>query len=234
MYDNSNLEVRCRALWAEVLCALESRVCSINDYVRDARTHLECQMINGDAVQIALPTANRSVVAVLDLTDHAIRVNEFVGDTFHNGSSLPLSLLGDGNVYVTAGQSLMGNAMAVARQLMAVLLPDVEKEVSEAHVDQYRSWAAAIITERAKRIAIRVPIEIQTENAIHPASTLDMSELGVKIQSAAQLDRGNYVTIFRGTLGSFFRVVWAKKNDEGTCAGLVCLNPPVEWAEQAV
>jgi hypothetical protein len=234
MYDNSNLEIRCRALWADVLCALESRVFSINDYVRDSRSQLDCQMLNSDAVQIGLPTANRSVIAVLDLNEHVIRVNEFLGDTFHAGSTLPLALLGDGNVYVTAGQALMGNAMAVARQLMSVLLPDSEKEVTETKVDQYRSWAAAIITERAKRIPICLPIEIQTETAIHPASTLDMSEVGVKVQSTAQLDRGNYVTIFRGTLGSFFRVVWAKRNAEGTCAGLVCLNPPLEWADSVV
>ena len=233
MYDNSNLEVRCRALWAEVLCALESRVCLINDYVRDSRSHLDCQMLDANTVQIGHPSANRSVISVLDLNEHSIHINEFHGEELSTSSKLPFALLGDGNVYVTAGLSLMGDPMAVARQMMSVLLPD-ERVASEADVDEYRSWASAIITERVPRIPLRLPIEIQTESAIHPASTLNVTTEGVKIQSAALLDRGNYVTVFRGTLGSFFRVVWTEKNDEGTCAGLVCLNPPLEWAENVV
>lgn len=232
MYDNSNLAVRCRALWADVLCAVESRVWSINDFVRDPHAHLECQMLSGDAVMIEHPTINRTLVASLDLEDHAIAVREYEGDTMKIGSKLPFALLGDGHVYVTSGQSLMGDPMAVARQLMSVLLSNSESGTTPEQIQEYRSWASALMAARARRTAICLPIEIQTDTALYPASTLDMSTVGVRVQSNAELDRGNYVTIFRGTLGSFFRVVWAEKTDEGTKAGLVCLNPPLEWAEQ--
>jgi hypothetical protein len=231
MYDNSNLEIRCRALWADVLCAVESRVWSINDYVHDTRTHLDCHMISSDSVEIHHPSVERTVIATLDLDEHAIHIKEFDGGTLSVGSKLPFALLGDGNVYVTNGQSLMGDPMAVARQLMSVLLASSAVPSSDTQVDQYRSWAAALMTARARRTPIKLPIEIQTENSVYPASTLDLSAIGAKVQSTANLDRGNYVTIFRGTLGSFFRVVWSEKTEQGTRAGLVCLNPPLEWAE---
>jgi hypothetical protein len=231
MYDNSNLEVRCRALWAEVLCAVESRVYSINDYVRNSEARLGCQMLSGETVEIVHPRVNRTLHASLDLKDHAIDIKEFDGDMLTAGTRLPFALLGDGNIYVTAGKSLMGDPMAVARQLMSVLLSKSEEPSSSSEVEQYRSWASALMTARARRVPINLDIEIQTETALHPASTLDLSPVGVKVQSSAALDRGNYVTIFRGTLGSFFRVVWAEPTDQGTRAGLVCLNPPLEWAE---
>ncbi len=234
MYDNSNLAVRCRALWADVLCAIESRVSSINDYVKDSRSHLECRMLDADSVEIDHPSIKRSLIATLDLKQHALNVMEFEENTLRFTSTLPLAMLADGNVYVTSGLSLMGDAMAVARQLMSVLLPNTAEAPPEAAVGQFRSWASALMTERARRVQIRLPIEIQTETALYPASTLDLSNVGVKVQSNADLDRGNYVTVFRGTLGSFFRVVWTEKTEEGTKAGLVCLNPPLEWAESLV
>jgi hypothetical protein len=234
MYDNPNLETRCRALWAEVLCAVESRIFSINDYVRNSGGRLGCQMVSGETVEIAHPEVNRTVRATLDLRDHAIRISEFEGETLTTGTRLPFALLGDGNVYVTSGNALMGDPMAVARQLMSVLLSNSEEATSSADVAQYRSWASALMPARARRIEMNLPIEIQTEEALHPASTLDLSTVGVKVQSTAALNRGNYVTIFRGTLGSFFRVIWAEPSDQGTRAGLICLNPPLEWAEAAL
>ena len=234
MYDNSNLEVRCRALWADVLCAVESRVSSLNEYARNARTQLDCQMLTSDSLKIDYPAVHRSVVATLDLQEHAIQIHEFEGEEVSFDSKLPFAMLADGNVYVTDGLSLLGDSMAVARQMITALLTNPNSRKSAADLDPYRSWASALITVRAPRTQIRLPIEIQTENALHPASTLDMSVVGVKVQSTAELDRGNYVTIFRGTLGSFFRVVWSEKTREGTRAGLICLNPPLEWAENMV
>ena len=235
MYDNSNLAIRCRALWADVLCAVESRVWSINDYVHDSRSHLDCHMLNSDSVQIEHPSGRRTLIATLDLDEHAIFINEFTEGTLSVGSKLPFAMLGDGNVYVTSGQSLMGDPMAVARQLMAVLLSNSDESSSTTQIDEYRSWASALMTARARRTPIKLAIEIQTENSVYPASTLDLSTIGAKVQSStAKLERGNYVTIFRGTLGSFFRVVWAEKAEQGTRAGLVCLNPPLEWAEDVI
>jgi hypothetical protein len=232
MLDNSNLEMRCRSLWADVLCAVESRVSSINDYVRKSGTRLDCQMISGETVEIAHPQADRTLRASLDLHDHAIHIYEFESGNLTSGSRFPFALLGDGNVYVTNGQTLMGDSMAVARQLMSVLLSKPEEAIAPADVEHYRSWASSLKPARgAQRVAMNLPIEIQTEEALHPASTLDLSTVGVKVQSAGTLDRGNYVTIFRGTLGSFFRVVWSEPTDHGTRAGLICLNPPLEWAD---
>jgi hypothetical protein len=231
MYDNSDLAVRCRALWADVLCAVESRVCSINEYMRDPHTRLECQMLSADSLGIRQPSVDRILVANLDLEEHAIQIKEFHDGTLTVESKLPFALLGDGNVYATNGLSLLGDATAVARELVAVLLAGDAKPAPDPEVDEYRSWTAALITPRPRRVPITLPIEIQTETALHPASTIDLSPAGVQVQSSADLDRGNYVTIFRGTLGSFFRVIWAEKNEAGTRAGLVCLNPPLEWAE---
>lgn len=233
MYDNSNLAIRCRALWADVLCAVESRVWSINDYVHDSHSQLGCHMLNSDSVEIEHPSVKRTLIATLDLEEHAIHVKEFQEGTLSVGSKLPFAMLGDGNVYVTNGKSLMGDPMAVARQLMSVLLSNSDM-IPGANLDQFRSWASALMTARARRMAIQLPIEIQTENSLYPASTIDLSTVGVKVQSTATLDRGNYVTVFRGSLGSFFRVVWSEKTDQGTRAGLVCLNPPLEWAEATV
>ena len=234
MYDNSNLELRCRSLWAEVLSAVESRVWSINDYVNDPRTRLDCQMLGSDSLLIQHPTVSRTLIATLDLKEHAIDLKEFDDGHESLGSKLPFALLGDGNVYVTNGQSLMGDPMAVARQLISVLLSSSTQTTTQSEIGEFRSWASAIMTARARRIPVRLPIEIRTETSLHPASTVDLSSVGVKVESSAALDRGNYVTIFRGTLGSFFRVVWAEKTEEGSRAGLVCLNPPLEWAELAV
>ena len=232
MYDNSKLAVRCRALWADVLCAVEARVFSVNEYVKNPRSRLECHMINGDAVEIDQPAVLRRLVATLDLNEHSIQVNEFQEETPVASTKLPLAMLADGDVYVTSGLSLLGDAMAVARHLITLLLSSPTEQALEPDVDQFRSWATALITVRPPRTAIQLPIEIQTETALYPASTLDLSEVGVKVQSNADLGRGHYVTVFRGTLGSFFRVVWTEKTQDGTRAGLVCLNPPLEWTAQ--
>ena len=117
--------------------------------------------------------------------------------------------------------------------MISMLLSNPAETRPAPDVDQFRSWASALIAVRPPRTVIKLPIEIQTETALYPASTLDMSSVGVKVQSNADLDRGHYVTVFRGTLGSFFRVVWTEKTQEGTRAGLICLNPPLEWAETA-
>lgn len=229
--DNMNLEVRCRALWADILCAVESRVFSINDYARDTRTQLECQMISGESLEIVHAQANRAILATLDLEDHSIRIKEKDGDMITVGAKLPFVILGDCDIYVTSGRVLLGDASAVARQLMSILLANPDEVTHSAEMNEYRAWASALITARAPRIEMALPIEIQTEDAIHPASTVDLSPVGVKVESPGVLDRGKYVTIFRGSLGSFFRVVWSEQTETGTRAGLVCLNPPMEWAE---
>jgi hypothetical protein len=231
MYDNTNLAIRCRALWADILCAIESRVWSVNDYVRDSHARLECQMLNADAVQIEHPSAGRTLVASLDLNEHGIQIKEYQDSEPTVSNKLPFAMLGDGNVYVTNARALLGDAMAVARELISVLLSSVPESATPEQLDQFRSWASALMTARAFRTQIRLPIEIQTETAIYPASTIDLSSVGAKVESKADLDRGNYVTVFRGTLGSFFRVVWTEKTPEFTRAGLVCLNPPLEWLD---
>ena len=80
MYDNSNLAVRCRALWADVLCAVESRVFSVNEYVKNPHNHLQCHMVNADSVEIDYPSVKRRLLATLDLNEHAIQINEFHED----------------------------------------------------------------------------------------------------------------------------------------------------------
>jgi PilZ domain len=233
MYDNSSLEIRCRSLWADILCAVESRVWSINDYVRGSKSELNCQMLGSNSVQIEHLSGKRTLIATLDLVEHAIHIKEFQDGALTVGSKLLFALLGDGNIYVTHGRTLLGDPMAVARQLMSVLLSNsLAPSTSDVQIDQYRSWASAIITPRLQRMPITLPIEIQTADALFPGSTVDLSPVGLKVQAEAALDRGNYVTVFRGTFGSFFRVVWSEKTEDGTLAGLVCLNPPLEWAEE--
>jgi hypothetical protein len=233
MSENSNLAVRCRALWAEVLCAVESRVWSLNSYLKSSRDRLECRMLDGDSLEIEYPALKRRLIATLDLKEHAIAIQEFERETLTLQSKLPFSMLADGGVYVTHGPALLAESMSVARQLISMLLTNSAEALPENDVTQFRSWASSLIAVREPRTPIHMPVEIQTETALYPAETLDMSEVGVKVQSTADLDSGNYVTVFRGTLGSFFRVVWAQKNEQGTRAGLVCLNPPLEWAELA-
>ena len=58
MYDNSKLAVRCRALWADVLCAVEARIFSVNEYVKNPRSRLECHMINGESGEIDQPAVS--------------------------------------------------------------------------------------------------------------------------------------------------------------------------------
>ncbi len=122
MYDNTNVENRCRALWAEVLCALESRVTCINQYVPEGPGQIHCQMLDSCAVNIEHASAQRKIIASLDLKEHAILLDEFQGKDARNERNLSLTMLGDGNVYVTYQSALMGDAAAVAKFLTAALL----------------------------------------------------------------------------------------------------------------
>jgi len=124
MHNNAGIEKRCRALWSEVVSALENRVTSVNRYVPEAKSHIACEMLSGDAVQIKQDAANRSLVASLDLNAHAIQLNKFEGPTAekHQEHDLPLSMLGDGELYVTDGQQLLADPVEVAKFLMSALL----------------------------------------------------------------------------------------------------------------
>lgn len=125
MHDNVGIEVRCRTLWSEVVSALENRVTSVNSYVPEANSRIACELLSNEAVQIKHATANRRIVASLDLDAHSIQVNKFEGSSAGSGQSeqdLPLSLLGDGELYVTDGNQLLGNPVEVAKFLMSTLL----------------------------------------------------------------------------------------------------------------
>jgi hypothetical protein len=124
MHNNIGIESRCRTLWSEVVSALETRVTSVNQYVPEASSRIACEMISGDAVQIKHVSAHRSLVASLDLQAHTIQLNKFEGDAEekHEEQGLPLSLLGDGELYVTDGYQLLANPVEVAKFLMSALL----------------------------------------------------------------------------------------------------------------
>ncbi len=122
MYDNTNVDSRCRALWAQVLCELESRVTSINQFVPEGPSQIHCQMVGSDAVHIDHASAERRIVASLDLKQHSIQLDEFQGRDSRNERNLALTMLGDGNVYVTYESALMGDAATVAKFLTTALL----------------------------------------------------------------------------------------------------------------
>ena len=125
MHDNTHIEIRCRALWADVLSALENRVTSVNRYVPEQRSHIVCRQINSEAVHLQHASSDRSVVASLDLKKHAIHLKEFHDREMghpSNRKDMPLSMLADGEVYVTDGNELKANAMEVAKSLLEVLL----------------------------------------------------------------------------------------------------------------
>lgn len=125
MHDNTNIELRCRALWADVLSALESRITSVNRYVPEQRSHIVCHVINPEAIHLHHASSDRSVVASLDLKKHAIHLKEFQDHAMEQPlkrKDMPLSLLADGEVYVTDGNELKANAMEVAKSLLEALL----------------------------------------------------------------------------------------------------------------
>ncbi len=124
MHNNAGIENRCRTLWSEVVSALETRVTSVNRYVPEVKSHIACEQLSGEAVQIKQDAAQRSLVASLDLKAHAIQLNRFEGPAAekHEEHDLPLSMLGDGELYVTDGQQLLADPVEVAKFLMSALL----------------------------------------------------------------------------------------------------------------
>ncbi len=125
MHDNSNIDIRSRALWAEVLVALESRVASVNTYVPERRSHIVCTQIDSESVHLQQPSSERSIMASLDLKQHAIHLQEYHDRKMEHPKTpkdLPLSMLADGELYVTDGNELKANAMEVAKSLLQTLL----------------------------------------------------------------------------------------------------------------
>ncbi len=233
MYDNANLENRCRGLWADVLCAIESRVSSVNDYVRYRSSRIGCRMYGADALYMEHSSIERSIFARLDLCDHGLNLSVFESGRWVTNKRLPFSLLGDGSVYVTCGQSLMGDPQAVAKLLVSVLLNTGFDTASGTQLQEFRSWTAGLMAARPARSKIAVPIEIVSEDRVHHASTIDMSVHGLCVHVAADLTAGHQVTVARGQQQCQFRVVWAQRNGTETTAGLACLNPPLSWAPEA-
>lgn len=125
MHNNTGIENRCRTLWSEVVTALESRVTSVNNYVPEENSRIACELLSGDTVQIKHAAANRSVVASLDIKTHSVRVNKIESSASGDRASeqdLPLSLLGDGELYVTSGEELLADPLEVAKFLVSALL----------------------------------------------------------------------------------------------------------------
>lgn len=125
MHDNTNIDFRCRALWSEVLSAVHSRVSSVNAYVPEKRSHIECEVISPEAICLRHTSSERALVASLDLKKHSIQVKQYCGhgmETLLSARDLLLSLLADGEVYVTDGNELKGTAAEVAKTLVDTLL----------------------------------------------------------------------------------------------------------------
>ena len=123
MHDNNGIEARCLTLWSEVVSALENRVTSVNRYVPEANSRIACEMLSGDAVQIRHASAN--LTASLDLKGHSIQLNKIEvssSDQQASEKDLPLSLLADGELYVTDGRQLLADPVEVAKFLMSSLL----------------------------------------------------------------------------------------------------------------
>ena len=122
MHDNNGIEKRCLTLWGEVVSALETRVTSVNRYVPDAKSRFACEMLSDEAVQIRHASAN--LTASLDLKAHSIQLNKVEGSSSDKASEqdLPLSLLADGELYVTDGRQLLADPVEVAKFLMSSLL----------------------------------------------------------------------------------------------------------------
>jgi hypothetical protein len=125
LHDNTHIEIRCRALWADVLTALETRISSVNRYVPEQRSHIVCHKINPEAVHLLHASSDRSLVASLDLKKHAIHLKEYHDREMEHPmkrKDLPFSMLADGEVYVTDGNELKANAMEVAKSFLEALL----------------------------------------------------------------------------------------------------------------
>jgi hypothetical protein len=123
MHDNTGIEKRCLTLWSEVVSALENRVSSVNRYVPEAKSRIACEMLSGEAVQIRHASAN--LIASLDLKAHSIQLNKLESSSSEPRASeqdLPLSLLADGELYVTDGRQLLADPVEVAKFLMSSLL----------------------------------------------------------------------------------------------------------------
>jgi hypothetical protein len=134
LHDNSNIDIRSRALWAEVLAALEARVASVNQYVPERRSHIVCTQIDAECIHLQHASSERSVLASLDLKIHAIHLKEYHDRKMEHAQArkdMPLSMLADGELYVTDGNELKANAMEVAKSLLETLLGKKEKETSK-------------------------------------------------------------------------------------------------------
>ena len=93
--------------------------------LREQRSHIVCRLINPEAVQLQHASSDRSLVASLDLTQHAIHLKEYRDRKMEHPMTrrdMPLSMLADGELYVTDGDELKPNAMEVAKSLVEVLL----------------------------------------------------------------------------------------------------------------
>ena len=135
MHDNAHIEIRCRELWTQVLTALDARITSVNRYMPEKASHIACQQIDAESVHLQHASSERTVVASLDLKKHAIHLKEYRDAGLQNPltrKDMPLSMLADGEVYVTDGNELKANAMEVAKSLIELLLGSGKK--SEAQV----------------------------------------------------------------------------------------------------
>ena len=125
MHDNTSIDVRCRALWAEIQTALQNRIASVNRYVPDQKSHIVYEQTANEALRLHQVSSERSVTAELDLKKHAIHLREYRDRKLTQPTALkemPLSMLADGELYVTDGNELKANAMEVAKALMDALL----------------------------------------------------------------------------------------------------------------
>ena len=125
MHDNSNIAVRCRALWAEVLSALNERIAAVNRYMPDKRSHIVLHEVSDEVIHLNHASSDRSIIASLDLKQHAIHLKEYHDRELQHAiqhKDMPLSMLADGELYVTDGNELKGNAMEVAKSLVELLL----------------------------------------------------------------------------------------------------------------
>ena len=135
LHDNTNIEARCRTLWGEVLAALQERIAAVNRYMPDKRSHIVCSEVTDQAMHLHHASSERSIVASLDLKQHSIHLNEYHDRELQHAilhKDMPLSLLADGELYVTDGNELKANAMEVAKSLVDLLLGKKEKNHASA------------------------------------------------------------------------------------------------------
>ena len=133
MHDNKNIDIRCRALWADIQAALQKRIASVNHYVPEKRSHIVCEHPNEESVHLHQASSERSVIANLDMKKHAIHIREFRDRSLEHPThrkDMPLSMLADGEVYVTDGNELKANAMEVAKALLDTLLNTKHQQIS--------------------------------------------------------------------------------------------------------